>query len=89
MSENWKRQHLAAALSASLEVIKSNIITIIIFVVLGSRQEDNFSLYLVGGSFILVLLTGLVRWWTFTYSTEPGVLRIKKGVFVRRDITLF
>ena len=88
MSEDWKHQHIAAALSASLEVIKSNIITIVIFVVLGSRQEDSFTLYLVGGSFVLVLLTGLVRWWTFTYSTEAGVLRIKKGVLVRRDITL-
>lgn len=87
-SEGWHRQHIAAALSASLEVVKSNIITILIFVVLGSRQDDQFALYLVGASFILVLFTGIVRWWTFTYQTEPGVLRIKKGVLIRRDITL-
>ncbi len=87
-SDGWHHQHFAAALSASLEVIKSNIITIVIFAALGSRQEDNVTLYLVGASFILVLLTGIVRWWTFTYQTQPGELRIKKGLLIRRDITL-
>lgn len=88
MSE-LQRQHPAAALANAIDIIKANFITIVILVFVGSGgQEANFTLYWIIGTFLFLLIWGVISWFRFEFSVEKGELRIERGVFVRKKIYL-
>lgn len=87
MSE-FQRQHPVAALSRAFGLIRGNLVTIIVFLVFGA-QSDSFSFWwwTVGG-FAFLLIAGLANWWRFLYKVEDGLIHIKSGIFVRKNLYL-
>lgn len=87
MSE-FQRQHPVAALSRAFGLIRGNIVTIIIFLFFGA-QSENFSLWWwTAGGFAFLLIAGLANWWRFLYKVEDGLIHIKSGIFVRKNLYL-
>lgn len=88
MSE-FQRQHPAAALANAFDIIRSNFITILIFVFIGgSGREGNFMLYWIVGTFLFLLIWGVISWFRFQFSVEEGELRIEQGVLFRQKLYL-
>lgn len=78
-------QHPVAALTKAFQILKDNIITIIVLLVVGGSNAQ----YTVAGLLIftvLLLIWGVVSWYRFTYQVQDGELHIKQGVFVRKDL---
>ncbi len=87
MSE-FRRQHPIAAVSQFLTVVRQNLIPIAIFLVLGTRNTDNFFWYFFGFGVVSTLVLGIVGWLRFTYRVDGDELQIKKGIFVRKNLYL-
>ena len=88
MSE-LQRQHPAAALANAFDIIRTNFITIIILFFVGSSgREGDFTLYWIVGTFLFLLIWGVISWFRFEFSVEEGELRIERGVLVRKKIYL-
>jgi len=80
-----KRLHPIAAMINMLRQLKELIVPILFFTVFGSRGNEIVFYYIaVGGGLVLVLLTGVLSWYRFTYRVEDGELRIEHGLFVRK-----
>lgn len=85
MSE-FRRQHPVAAISRAFGLIKGNMITILVFLYVGS-QSDSFSFWIwLGGGAAFLLTAGVLNWWRFLFKIEDDTLHIKRGIFVRRDL---
>lgn len=88
MSE-FQRQHPAAALANAFDIIRSNFITILIFIFVGSSgQEGNFMLFWIIGTFVFLLIWGIISWARFQFRVEEGELRIEQGVVFRQKLFL-
>jgi putative membrane protein len=88
MSE-FKRQHPVAAISRAVDLIRGNIITIIIVLVFGASGGGGPSfLWVFIGLFIFLLVAGTAGWWRFVYRVEDGELQIKQGIIVRKNLYL-
>lgn len=88
MSE-FKRQHPVAAISRAVDLVRGNLITIIIVLVFGASGETGPSFHWVFiGLFIFLLVAGTAGWWRFLYRVEDGELQIKQGIFVRKNLYL-
>lgn len=88
MSE-LQRQHPAAALANAFDIIRANFITILILIFVGSGgREANFTLYWIIGTFLVLLVWGVISWYRFEFSVSDGELRIEQGVLVRKKIYL-
>ncbi|MEL7832383.1 PH domain-containing protein [Fodinibius sp. Rm-B-1B1-1] len=84
-----QRQHPAAALANAFDIIRANFITIIILIFVGSGgSEANFTLSWIIGTFLFLLIWGVISWYRFEFSVEEGELRIERGVLVRKKIYL-
>src|SRR5690625_7359723 len=85
MSE-FQRQHPVAAISRAFGLIKGNMITILVFLYVGS-QSESFSFWIwLGGGAAFLLTAGFLNWWRFLFKIEDDTLHIKRGIFVRRDL---
>ncbi len=84
MSE-FKRQHPAAAIDRLYTVIRRNIITFIILLVLGTQSEDAFFAYILGFTLFWSFVSGILGWWMFRYRVEGDELQIRSGLFVKRN----
>ncbi|WP_372903217.1 PH domain-containing protein, partial [Rhodohalobacter sp.] len=84
----FQRQHPVAAVSRALSLIRGNLITIIVFLVVGARSESFPFLWWIGGGFAFLLIVGVANWWRFLFKVENGELHIKSGVFVRKNLYL-
>jgi putative membrane protein len=85
---DFQRQHPVAAVSRAFGLIRGNFITILIFLFVGAQSENFPFLWWIAGGFGFLLIVGAVNWWRFLYKIEDGVLHIKSGVFVRKNLYL-
>lgn len=84
-----QRQHPAAALANALDIIRANFITILILIFIGSGGErGDYTLYWIAGSFIALLIWGVISWLRFEFSINDGELKIEQGVFIRQKLYL-
>jgi putative membrane protein len=80
-----KRLHPIAAMINMLRQLKELIVPILFITVFGSRGNESFFYVIaVGAALVLVLLTGVLSWYRFTYRVEEGELRIEHGLFVHK-----
>ena len=87
MSE-FRRQHPVAAVARALALIKGNLVTIIVLLVVGSRGGEASVIWWIAGGFITLLILGIISWWRFLYKIEDGQVHIKRGLFVRQNMYL-
>lgn len=87
MSE-FQRQHPVAALSRAFGLIRGNIVTIIVFLFFGAQSESFSFWWWTAGGFAFLLVAGLANWWRFLYKVEDGLIHIKSGIFVRKNLYL-
>ncbi|MFO7800650.1 MAG: PH domain-containing protein, partial [Rhodohalobacter sp.] len=85
---DFQRQHPVAAVSRAFSLIKGNLVTIIVFLVVGARSESFPFLWWIGGGFAFLLVAGVANWWRFLFKIEEGELHIKSGIFVRKNLYL-
>lgn len=85
---DFQRQHPIAAISRALAMIRGNLITIIVFLFIGAQSESFSFLVMIGGGFILLMISGFLDWWRFLFKVEEGEMHIKRGIFVRKNIYL-
>ena len=84
-----ERQHPAAALANALDIIRANFITIVVLIFVGSGgDQGNFTLYWIFGTFLVLLIWGVISWLRFEFSVHEGELRIEQGVIVRKKLYL-
>lgn len=83
-----RRQHPVAALSHMLNMIRDNIITIVLVFFVGGQQSalPFFSIWGFLGVLAVMLLIGVVSWWRFTYRVDEGELRIDRGLIVKQNL---
>ncbi len=85
---DFRRQHPVAAVTQLFIVLRQNIVPIIIFVVVGSRNSgDYFWMFLLFG-LISTFVLGVASWYRFTFRVIDGELQINKGLFVRKKLYL-
>jgi len=84
-----QRQHPAAALANAFDIIRSNLITILILIFVGGGgKEADFTLYWIIGTVIVLLLWGLISWYRFEYRIKEGELQIEQGVIIHKKLYL-
>lgn len=84
-----QRQHPAAALANAFDIVRANFVTILILIFVGSGgREANFTLYWILGTFLFLLIWGIISWYRFEFSVSDGELRIEQGVLVRKKLYL-
>lgn len=82
-----QRQHPAAALANAFDIIRGNFITILIIIFIGGGgREANLTLYWILGTFIVLLIWGVISWYRFQFRIEEGELQIQQGVVVRQKL---
>lgn len=84
-----RRLHWVAALVVGLKALPQ-LIPLLILVVLSGRGDEN-RLWQIAIGFSLLplsLVLGIVHWWRFQYWVDGGELRVKQGVFIRRNVYL-
>lgn len=85
---DFQRQHPVAALSRAFSLIRGNIVTILVFLFVGAQSESFPFLWWTIGGFAFLLVVGFANWWRFTYKVEDGLIHIKSGIFVRKNLYL-
>lgn len=83
-----QRQHPAAALANAFDIIRGNFITILVIVFIGGGREADFTLYWILGTFLVLLIWGVISWLRFEFRVEEGELQIRQGVLVRKKLYL-
>ena len=84
-----QRQHPAAALANAFDIIRGNFITILILIFVGSGgDQGQLTLYWIFGTFVALLIWGVISWFRFEYSVNDGELKIEQGVLVRKKLYL-
>ncbi|MGG0717837.1 PH domain-containing protein [Robertmurraya massiliosenegalensis] len=80
-----KRLHPIAAILNILKILKELIIPFLLFVVFGSKGLSFEMIpFLIGGAVVLlIIVSGIISWFRYTYRIEEGELRIEHGLFVR------
>ncbi len=81
-----KRQHPAAAVAHAADYIRQHYITLIVLVVIGVGKENLFSLVFIFGPFVLILISGIVKWYWFTYQIVDQELQVKQGIITQNNI---
>ena len=86
---NLQRQHPAAALANAFDIIRGNFITILVLIFLGGGGgQANFTLYWILGTFVVLLIWGVISWYRFEFRVEDGELQIEQGVIVHKKLFL-
>lgn len=71
-----------------MSLVRGNLITIFVFLIIGAQSESFPFLVMMGGGFILLLITGFLDWWRFLFKVEDGEMHIVSGIFVRKNLYL-
>lgn len=85
---DFQRQHPVAALSRAFGLIRGNIVTILVFLFVGAQSESFPFLWWTLGGFAFLLVVGFANWWRFLFKVEDGLIHIKSGIFVRKNLYL-
>ena len=84
-----QRQHPAAALANAFDIIRGNFITILVLIFIGGGgREANFTLYWILGTFIVLLIWGVISWYRFEFRVEEGELQIEQGFIIHKKLFL-
>lgn len=83
-----QRQHPAAALANAFDIIRGNFITILVVIFIGGGQQANFTLYWILGTFLMLLVWGVISWLRFKFRVEEGELQIEQGVIIHKKLYL-
>lgn len=84
----FRRQHPVAAISKTLSYIRENLVTVIVGVVIGTRNTDmTFAFFIVAGV-ALILASGIASWWRFQFRVLGDEIQMVSGVFVRKKLYL-
>ncbi|MDZ7717332.1 MAG: PH domain-containing protein [Balneolaceae bacterium] len=85
---DFQRQHPVAALSRAFGLIRGNIVTILVFLFFGAQSESFSFWWWTAGGFAFLLIAGAANWWRFLFKVEDGLIHIKSGIFVRKNLYL-
>lgn len=85
---DFQRQHPVAALSSAFGMIRGNIVTIIVFLFFGAQSSSFSFWWWTLGGFVFLLVGGIANWWRFLFKVEDGLIHIKSGIFVRKNLYL-
>lgn len=85
---DFQRQHPVAALSSAFGMIRGNIVTIVVFLFFGAQSESFSFWWWTLGGFVILLVGGVANWWRFLFKVEDGLIHIKSGIFVRKNLYL-
>lgn len=87
MSE-FRRQHPVASITRVIDLIRGNLVTILVVLVFGAGGGGPSFLWMFSGLFVFLLIAGVAGWWRFLYRVEEGELQIHQGILVRRQLHL-
>jgi putative membrane protein len=88
MMSEFRRQHPVAAVTQLLEVLRQNLVPIIIFLFVGTQNAGNYFWWLFGAGLASTFVLGIAGWFRFTFRVHEDELQIKKGIFVRKKLYL-
>lgn len=83
-----QRQHPAAALANAFDIIRGNFVTILVIIFVGGGRQTDFTLYWIAGTFVALLIWGVISWLRFQFRVEEGELQIEQGVLIRKKLYL-
>ena len=87
MSER-RRLHPISGVLTCLKRLRELILPVIFFWFIGGAGENGFidGLYvaLLGAVLIIILVTGFLQWYRYSYRVENGEFRIEYGLFIRK-----
>ena len=83
-----KRLHPIAILLNVGKILKEALIPFLLFFFLQSSSDSPwsyFELIILGGYLVISLLTGIITWYKFTYEIDEDEIRIRSGVFIKKE----
>lgn len=87
MSE-FKRQHPIAAVTRVIDVVRQNLVTLLILLFLSTTQENGYFWYILLLTIGFTLIAGVFGWWFFRYRVIDEELQINKGVIIKKNLYL-
>ena len=83
-----RRQHIVAAISNVLKIVRETLIPIIILLIVGGGGDRPLMVNLIVISIVMVFLFvwGITTWAFYFYRVEEDELRITYGVFVKKKL---
>ena len=82
----FQRLHWVASITGVLEVIKQNVLTLVIVFIVGSRNESPYFLWLIGAGLLSAFGLGILGWFRFKYQLLEDEIHIYKGIFVQKKL---
>ena len=82
----FQRLHWVASITGVLEVIKQNVLTVIILLIVGSRNESPYFTWFIGLGLISAFGLGIMSWFRFKYKLLEDEIHIYKGIFVQKKL---
>lgn len=82
----FQRLHWVAAVTGVLDVIKQNVLTLIILFIVGSRNESSYFIWFIGVGLISAFGLGILGWFRFKYQLLEDEIHIHKGIFVQKKL---
>lgn len=82
----FQRLHWVATITGVLEVIKQNVLTLVILFIVGSRNESSYLVWFVGIGLISAFGLGIMGWFRFKYQLLEDEIHIHKGIFVQKKL---
>lgn len=82
----FQRLHWVASITGVLEVIKQNVLTLVIVFIVGSRNESPYFLWLIGAGLLSAFGLGILGWFRFKYQLLEDEIHIHKGIFVQKKL---
>ena len=81
----FQRLHWVASITGVLEVIKQNVLTVIILLIVGSRNESPYFAWFIGLGLISAFGLGIISWLRFKYQLLEDEIHIHKGILFKKN----
>tara|TARA_B100000575_G_scaffold26260_1_gene17740 strand:+ start:11526 stop:13130 length:1605 start_codon:yes stop_codon:yes gene_type:complete len=82
----FQRLHWVASITGVLEVIKQNVLTVVILLIVGSRNESPYFIWFIGLGLISAFGLGIMSWFRFKYQLLEDEIHIYKGIFIQKKL---
>lgn len=79
------RQHPSWIVISAIRSLRSFVLPLIVVLIGGGSRGDGWVLIVGGGIAILGIADKALEWWRFTYELRGGELRVRSGLFSRRE----
>ncbi|WNF38087.1 PH domain-containing protein [Bacillaceae bacterium IKA-2] len=83
-----KRLHPVAIFLLSFSALKELIIPMVAAFIFGrgaTPLDSSFTAYFISGGFLVLGLYGYLKWLTFTYEIDDQQLKIRQGIFIKKQ----